>query len=251
MKLLPKIGLLYVSLALCCAAEEWHSSLAPIATKQREESAKFAKKAEEAVRYARDAYLVALDSAETEATNKSNGTAVAAIGAERHAAKVDALALEPPEALPRKVIPARKAFQKSLDKAQDDLAKELKKLNTAYLAALNQIPGTAEDSTLAAQITAEKKRLLMNTTGPVGDLQADIIGTRWRSVAKPEEVFTFGKDGKVNGIWKYSTPSKGEVIIVWDETASVTLTLARNGRMLLKNGEPNRTLVMGDGDKGN
>lgn len=246
MKLLPKIILFFASLALCCPAEEWHASIASYATKQREESAKLSKKADDAVRYARDAYLVALDGAETEATNKSNGTAVAAIGAERHAAKVDALALEPPEALPRKVIPARKAFQKALDKSQDDLAKELKKLNTAYLADLNKIPGTAEDATLAAQITAEKKRLLLNTTGPVGDLQADIIGTRWRSVAKPEEVFTFGKDGKVNGIWKFSTPAKDEVIIVWDETASVTLTLARNGRMLLKNGEPNRTLVMGD-----
>jgi hypothetical protein len=246
MKLLPKIGLFFASLALCCPAEEWHASLEPLATKQREESAKFSKKAEDAVRYARDAYLVALDGAETEATNKSNGTAVAAIGAERHAAKVDALALEAPEALPRKVIPARKAFQKALDKAQDDLAKELKKLNTAYLAALNKIPGTADDATLAAQITTEKKRLLLNTTGPVGDLQSDIVGTRWRTVSKPEEVITFGKDGKVNGIWKYSTPSKDEVIIVWDATASVTLKLARNGRMLLKNGEPSRTLVMGD-----
>jgi hypothetical protein len=246
MKLLPKIGFFFASLALCCPAEEWHASLAPYATKQREESAKFAKKAEEAVRYARDAYLVALDSAETEATNKSNGTAVAAIGAERHAAKVDALAQDPPEALPRKVIPSRKAFQKALNKAQDDLAKELKKLNTAYLAALNKIPGTAEDSVLSGQITAEKKRLLTDSTGPVGDLQADIVGTRWRTVSKPEEVMTFGKDGKVNGIWKYSTPAKDEVIIVWDETASVTLKLARNGRMLLKNGEPNRTLVMGD-----
>lgn len=246
MKLLPKIGLFFVSLALCCPAEEWHASLAPLATKYREESAKLSTKGDSAVRYARDAYLVALDGAETEATNKSNGTAVAAIGAERAATRQDALALEAPEALPRKLIPARKAFQKALDKAQDDLAKELKKLNATYLAALNKIPGTAEDVTLAAQITAEKKRLLLNTTGPVGDLQSDIIGTRWRSVEKPEEVFTFGKDGRVNGIWKFSTPSKDQVIIVWDQTASVTLTLARNGRMLLKNGQPNRTLVMGD-----
>ncbi len=246
MKLLSKIGPLFVSLAFCCHADEWHSSLAPLATKYHEESAKLAAKGEPALRIARDSYLVALDSAETEATNKSNGTAVAAIGAERAAAKQDALALEAPEALPRKLIPARKAFQKAIDKAQDDLSKELKKLNTAYLAALNKIPGTADDATLASQITAEKKRLLLNTTGPVGDLQSDIIGTRWRSVTKPEEVFTFRQDGTVNGYWKYSTPARDQVIIVWDPTASVTLTLARNGRMLLKNGVPDRTLVMGD-----
>ncbi|WP_035614984.1 hypothetical protein [Haloferula sp. BvORR071] len=249
MKLLPSILLAASLLSLSpCFAEEWHTAIAPLATKYREEITKLGGTADSAIRFARDAYLVALDGAEKEATDKGNSSAIAIISRERYAAKVDALAAAAPDGLPRKAVPARKAFQKVLNKAQDDMAKEAKRLNLQYLAALNKIPGAADDPALAGQISAEKKRLLLAGIGPVSDLENEIVGTRWRGIDKPEEIFTFGKNGKVNDIWSYSVTSHNEVVIRWDATASVTLTLARNGRMLMKNGEPDRTLVMGNGN---
>lgn len=225
-------------------------AVAGLAAKHQEETAKLVRTAETAIGFGRNGYVVALDAAEKEATDKRNTEAITAIDAEREVLKIDALAPDPATALPRKVIPARREYEKVLDKAWNDFAREAQKLNAGYVAALDKIPGKAEDPKLAEQIMEEKQRMLFAATGPIDNLQTGIEGTRWRSTEKQDEpfIYAFGKDGKVNGKHKYETPKKDQVIVYWNNNGGQnTLTLARNGRVLLKNGKPDWVMVIGTG----
>jgi hypothetical protein len=225
-------------------------AVAGLAAKHREETAKLLTAAETAVGFARNDYVVTLNAAEKEATDKKNGEAITAIDAERRVLKIDALAPDPSTALPRQVIPARREYEKALEKAWIEFSREAKKLNAGYVAALDKIPGKAEDPKLAEQIMEEKQRMLFAATGPIDNVQTGIVGTRWRSTEKPDEPFyyTFGKDGMVNGKYKYETPKKDQVVIRWNNNnGSNTLNLARNGRVLMKNGKPDWVMVIGEG----
>jgi hypothetical protein len=42
----------------------------------------------------------------------------------------------------------------------------------------------------------------------------------------------FGKDGKVNGNWKYEVIDRDKVSVIWDKSSSMTLTLAKDGSTL-------------------
>ncbi len=251
---LHKLFLLFPVLLACGAGavsrgEDLLPAVAGLAAKQGEETAKLSKAVETALGFARNGYTVALDAAESEATDKKNAEAIKAITAERQALKTDALAPEPAEALPRKLLPARKEYEKAREKAWADFSRDAKKLNASYLAALEKLPGKAQDPKLAEQIMAEKQRILFAPTGPIDNLQTGLVGTRWRSANKPEDptIYSFGKDGTVNGKFKYETPKKDQVTVHWnDNDGKNTFTLARNGMTLLKDGKPDWVMVFGE-----
>src|SRR5689334_3439057 len=70
--------------------EDLLPAVAGLAAKHREETAKLAKAADTAIGFGRNGYIVALDAAEKEATDKKNAEAITAIDAERKVLKIDA-----------------------------------------------------------------------------------------------------------------------------------------------------------------
>lgn len=228
---------LFIQLAV---AGDLDPVLAPHAAKHREEIDKILRKAEEAERLARDAYVVALDSAEVELIAKKDAVGAALIAAERKiAVRISATAADKAD-LPQKVQAPRKALIKALAKIQDDVVASARKPNAAYLAVLNAVPASADKIELTKQVTAEKKRMLMGI-GTVLNLQTDLAGTVWRRVDN-------------NKILQIFTPDK-----TWEDTTWVAetadrlkfgsgakLTLAEGGNMLLdQDGKPNMILERG------
>ncbi len=166
-----------------------------------------------------------------------------AIESERQAVKLNALSSEAPKDLPKKLQGERKTCIKEIEKAEGDLEKAAKKINSAYVTALNAVPGTSENQQLADWIAAEKKRLLYGIGKPVLNLQTDLAGTRWKYPGK-DGVMSFSADGTWEG-HKLSFPKPNVVTIHFSFGGSATLTLAETGNVLMGDGKINMVLYRG------
>lgn len=182
----------------------------------------------------RQPYLAALAEADQAATKSGNAEMLRAIEQERDAVKTGKLRLELPEALPRKLSPTRRALLTGEQRAQLDFDKQQQAIDADYLQKLGalQLKATG-DPALTEQIAKEKSRVLSGLRGPITDLQTGLPGTRWRLFAgEGYQSLVFGKDGKVNGNWKYEFIGRDKVSVIWDKSSSMTLTLAKDGSTL-------------------
>ncbi|WP_367870265.1 hypothetical protein [Luteolibacter sp. Populi] len=218
--------------------------IAPHAAKHREEINKILLKAESAERLARDAYLVVLDSLERDLVAKRDPAGAALIDTERKGAAGISLGSGENDKLPKKAQGPRRTLVKELAKVQVDVVASARRPNAAYLAALNAIPGTAENPALAKQIVAEKKRLLLGV-GTVVNFQTDMAGTLWRRVNNNKVLHVFTLDKKWEGSdWTAEAPDK--IRFHWASGGGVTLTLAEGGNMIIgEDGKPNMILERG------
>lgn len=182
----------------------------------------------------RQPYLAALAETDQAATKSGNAEMLRAIEQERDAVKTGKLRLELPEALPRKLSPTRRALLTGEQRAQLDFDKQQQAIDADYLQKLGalQLKATG-DPALTEQIAKEKSRVLSGLRGPITDLQTGLPGTRWRLFAgEGYQSLVFGKDGKVNGNWKYEFIGRDKVSVIWDKSSSMTLTLAKDGSTL-------------------
>lgn len=182
----------------------------------------------------RQPYLDALATADQAATQSGNAEMLRAIGQEREAVKAGKLRMEFPEALPRKLSPTRRALLTGEQRARLDFDKQQQAIDAEYLQKLGTLElKSARDPALAEQIAREKSRVLSGFRGPITDLPTGLPGTRWRLFAGDGyQALVFGKDGKVNGNWKYEVIDRDKVSVIWDKSSSMTLTLAKDGSSL-------------------
>lgn len=234
------------SLPLVCAillplqvlgSKELDPLIAPHAARHRAEIDKILVKAESAERLARDAYLVQLDRVEADLIAKGDANSAAAIVAERKGAAGITGATPENGNLPKKAQGPRRTLIKELAKIHESAIAAARRPNSVYTAALNAIPGTAENTELAKQIVTEKKRLLLGV-GIVMDLQTDLAGTLWRRVDNNKVLHVFTLDKKWEGSgWAAQGPNR--VRFDW----GTVLILADEGNMLVgDDGKPNMTL---------
>lgn len=182
----------------------------------------------------RQPYLAALATADQAATQSGDAEMLRAIEQERDAVKTGRLRLEFPEALPRKLSPTRRALLTGEQRARLDFDKQQQAIDADYLQRLGALQlRAARDPALADQIAKEKSRVLSGIRGPITDLPTGLPGTRWRLFAGDGyQSLIFGKDGKVNGNWKYEVIDRDKVSVIWDKSSSMTLTLAKDGSTL-------------------
>ncbi|QJE96215.1 hypothetical protein [Luteolibacter luteus] len=221
-------------------------TLAPFATEHRAKLAKIADKRDAAIKAPKDAYLASLESAEQEATLRKDSKVAEALGKEMVFVKFDCLSSA--EGFPRKVITARKAFEKSLQQAESEAEREAKKINASYLADLNRIPlGQNATGLLVKQVASEKRALTSGVIGPIVNPETDIAGTTWWKYNKPEVTwkFTYTTEARLQDTWRMSFPKADEFTIHWDERNAAHLKLSKTGRVLLEGGMPSFVLSTG------
>lgn len=241
MKLDFLLGIL-LSIPAISLGQGFEPDIEKLAKDYRSKILKLAEKRDAATRSAQDAYLATLESAEQDAVAAKDGKLAEAIQKEVSFVKLDAFAST--EGFPRKLITSRKALERVTKQAEADAEKEAKRIGASYLSELNRIPvGQGATEKLIKEIASEKQALLSVTVGPVLNTQTDLVGTRWWNIEKPEEICTFSKEGLMMDTWRFSAPEPDEVIFHWSSDSGTHLKLAKNGRMLLNNGEPYRVLI--------
>ncbi len=216
--------------------------LAPLAEAHKKEVEQLAEEREAAIRGPRDSYLVALKRADEEATAKGDQELLAAITKETRLVDNGGITPLPPALFPRKLQGVHRTFVKAVEKVDAGIDRKRKDANSRYLIALAQIKPKPGDDALVAQIEAEKERVLSGISGPITDLRTQLKGTRWQSVAEPDNVHLFKPDGYFIH-WRYTTPERDELIIHWNENSRKHLKLAKDGRTLLSGGVPDMVLV--------
>jgi hypothetical protein len=137
--------------------------LTSFATKHESESEILKMQKTAAVTRMRQPYLAALDSAEHSATNAGNLPTVAAITRERTALQDGGLEGAFPNDLPRTLQSPRKSCMDGVLRIETSYVTNQQRIDADYLKALASLqPRAANNPALAAQITAEKTRLLEN-----------------------------------------------------------------------------------------
>ncbi|MDB6076789.1 MAG: hypothetical protein JWO82_536, partial [Akkermansiaceae bacterium] len=205
---------LLLALSFPAFAADLDPAIAPLAATRQTEKDKLVEQNTAAIKFARDAYLVALD---LEAKSATDSTAVSAINDEKKMATDGFPGPNPPGGLPRKLQSPRRTFVKAVEKADDDMEKEVRKINADYLAALAKL----SDPKLAGPIAEERRRL--QGQGPVRDMQKDLPGTTWKSINRGD-LLTFGEH-LANKSIHFETPNATTLVIHWDGCYSDTLTL--------------------------
>lgn len=229
-----------------CHGQELSPALAPTAEIYRTQVSKLEERRVDVLIAAQDIYLKALDEADAKATKDGDVKLLEIISKEKDSLKNGVILPVPPEDFPRKLQPARKACVRAFENADDAFAKEVRKLNGSYLSALAKIQtAKPDDSQLTEQIEREKKRVISGISGPIIDLETDLVGTRWQHLYNPTETRYFGEDMVMNQTWKYTIPSSTEVTIHWNENSKFTMKLGKDGRTLLNGDKPEFVLISG------
>lgn len=234
---------LLLTTLLPLAASELDPRLAPAAETYSKQVKAITDRSVAGKSKALESFLAELKEAEAKATKGGDVKALAAITKEIADLEKGLALPVPPLDLPKLLQSRHKAYVKAFETADDSAAKEKKQLDEKYLAALAKLQPTAgSDAALATQIEEQKKRVLSGNLGPMTDLQTQLAGTRWQSVKDPSKFEVFTKEGRYVH-WKYTTPDPQTVIIHWNENSSEAWKLAKDGKTLLRNGQPDMMLA--------
>ena len=162
-------GLFLFAFRATLVAQELAPAIAPIASKRAASLNALEAEKSAALERARQPYLAALDAAEKTATAKGELETVAAISRERTALMNGLVPPAPPEGLPKGLHAARKSTLDALSRAATEDATRRRAVDVEYLRALTTLQTqTRGNPELAAQITAEKQKLLAAVTGSSG-----------------------------------------------------------------------------------
>ena len=227
-------------LASALHGEELLPELAPLAKARDTELATLDKQMMVAIAATQPPYLAALDAADQAAMTTGKVQIVKAIARERESVQKGGMAASLPTDLPKNLDSPRRAFLKAGERIEVDYGQKRKALDAVYLRSLAGLQFKASaNPALAAQILAEKQKIVAGAYGPITDLATGLPGTRWKQVGS-ETVWTF-KDGTVNGWWLYETPARDKLVVHWGlkkSDSSVTLTLGRDGKSFVEGGKP-------------
>lgn len=216
--------------------------LAPLARARETELAALDQQRVAAIAATRPPYLAALDAADQAAMTVGKVKIVKAIAHERECVQNGGMGASLPTDLPKNLESPRRAFLKAGERVEIDIGQKRKTLDAAYLRNLAGLQfKAASNPTLAAQIVGEKQKLVAGAYGPITDLAVGLPNTRWKKVGG-DEIWTFG-NGNLNGTWRYETPSRDKVVIIWNEGSSATLTLGHDGKTFVEGGKPTWELL--------
>lgn len=220
------------------SAAELNSRLAPIAETYSKGIKDITERCVTEKTKALEAYLIDLKDSETKATKGGDVKALSAITREiSDVEKGLALPVPPPD-LPKLLQTRHKAYVKAFDTADEAAAKEKEALDGKYLSALAKLQPTAgTDPELATQVDNQKKRVLSKRFGPITNLQTQLPGSRWQSVKEPADFWVFTPEG-IYHKWKYTIPDAETVVIHWNENSNEAWKLTKDGKVLLRNGQP-------------
>ncbi|RYD21969.1 MAG: hypothetical protein EOP88_09535 [Verrucomicrobiaceae bacterium] len=240
MKTILSLLLLTALLPLC--AEDLDPRLAPMADTYSKQVKAITDRSVTAKSKALESFLAELKESEAKATKGGNVKELAAIKKEIADLEKGLALPVPPLDLPKLMESRHKTYVKAFENADAAAARDKKQLDEKYLAALAKLQPASSDAALAAQIEDQKKRVLSGNLGPMTDLQTQLAGTRWQMVKDPSKFEVFTKEGRYVH-WKYTTPDPQTVIIHWDAKSSEAWKLAKDGKTLLRNGQPDMMLA--------
>lgn len=242
MRFLPSF-ILFLATLLPLAASEMDPRLAPAADTCSKQIKAITDRNVTEKSKALESFLAELKESESKATKGGDVKILAAITKEITDLEKGLALPVPPVDLPKLLQSRHKTYVKAFETADDDAAKAKKQLDEKYLAALAKLqPTSGADAALAAQIEEQKKRVLSGNFGPMTDLQTQLAGTRWQSIDNPEHFHFFSKEGRYSH-WKYTTPDPETLVVHWNENSSASWKLAKDGKTLLKGGQPDMRLA--------
>lgn len=224
-RLLP--ALLLALQVICFAdtlhAQVTHPKLAPIKARYDADAKAVRIAREQAQARAVEKYTAALANAEKSAAASRDLKSVAAVGRERQAVSDGKMAPAFPSELPASLQNARREYLAGLAKAAGEFAPRLQKLDQEYIAQLARID-TGTDAALAAEVTAEKQRVL-ESAGEQSAAAADsLIGKH--SVVNNGD-FSIGEPGSVPKGWEPAYPNGGAKLV--SDGANAVVRLERIG----------------------
>lgn len=185
-----------------------------------------------------ESYLIDLKDSEAKATKGGDVKALTAITKEIADVEKGLALPVPPADLPKLLQTRHKAYVKAFDSADETAAKEKETLDGKYLSALAKIqPSAGADPELTSQVESQKKRVLSRRFGPITNLQTQLPGSRWQSVKDPANFLIFTTEG-IYHKWKYTIPDAETVLIHWNENSNEAWKLTKDGKVLLRNGQP-------------
>ena len=230
------ILLITLVIASALRGEELVPELAPLAQTRETALTALDEQKATALTAAHPPYLTVLNAADQAAMAAGKVQIVKAIARERESVEKGGMAASLPTDLPKNLDPPRRAFLKACERIETDFGQKRKTLDAGYLRDLAGLQfKAASNPKLAAQIAVEKEKVVSGAYGPITDLAVGLPNTRWKQVGQ-DTVLHF-KDGKINGVWAYETPSRDKLVIHWNGNSSATLTLGRDGKSFVEGGK--------------
>ncbi len=225
-----------LALTLTIHAQE----LAPLSAKFKADSEVVASRRDASISRIARTYATALDAAEKMATTAGDVNALSAINAERDSINAKRLLPTAAPTLPKSVLPARKAYLGEFTKVDAENAQQNKLIVASYLQALASLQSRSTgNSSLQAEIAAEKKRVIEALPVDVPSLAKKIAGTEWAN-DPGSHAFTLNADGSAKsssgskGKWSLSSPT--ELILQWSGNPKESWTLDAIAGTLKKSG---------------